>query len=133
MTGLRRIYADNPVHMVGVEAYNIGPFAGVQGGRINQNAAGKTMAVMGQVIAFSQMLGLHIQVFRPADLKRRFCNDKSASKLEVRQALYKQVVNLKELIEAKPKGEHEHLGDAAGHAVLVLEELDSLRQAMGIR
>lgn len=127
--GLSRIHAQFEPYIMGVEAYVLNPF---QKKGVGLNIGGKTMAVYGSVLGWGETVGLFVAAYLPADLKMRFCANKSASKTQVRRALYKQVVGLQELIEAKAKGEHEHLGDAAGHAVLALEETDQMRQMLGL-
>jgi Holliday junction resolvasome RuvABC endonuclease subunit len=102
------------------------PYGG-QGG-----SAWKTARIEGAV----QMFGLEREIlvlpFLPQDLKRGFCGRAGASKMDVQEALYGKVDNLRMMIQNFPKTVQEHIADAAGHAYLAFEEILRMRAIMGL-
>lgn len=125
-TGLDLIWSEFDPYAVGVEVYTFNPR---QKGSIQGI---KTMGVYVGTLFWAYSRNLFAAGFMPSDLKRRFCGKQSASKKDVERAMYKQVIGLEEMISAMPKGDQEHLADAAGHAVLVLEETDEVRKMLGL-
>jgi hypothetical protein len=122
--GLDRIYQDyGRPYAMGVEAYHVAPGGG----------AHKTAMVYGGTIFWGRVRGLFVESFLPSDLKRRFCKKLSASKEDVAAALCDHVIGLPGLIEATPKGLREHICDAVGHAVLMLEFRDQEHSRLGYR
>lgn len=119
---LRIVYCP---YAVGVEAYMPqGPRGGGQ--------ATKTLAVYGGVLWWALSRGLFVAPFVPSDLKIRFGGSKSASKEDVEAGLCREVEGLKELIAKIPKTHREHVADAAGHAFLVLEEIQRTKHMLGL-
>ena len=136
-TGVEAVYNEYEPHALGVEGYLPG-FRGKQkegepkkfrGG----GAASKTLAVYGGLIFWALTHRMFVAPFLPADLKRRFCGRKSASKREMIHEMCKLVVGLEEILDSVVKSKQEHLADAAGHAYLVLEEIDQVRLMLGVR
>lgn len=125
-TGLDLIRNEFDPYAVGVEVYTFNP---KQKGSIQGI---KTMGVYVGTLFWAHSRNLFAAGFMPNDLKKRFCGKQSASKKDVEKSMYKQVIGLEELISGMPKSEQEHLADAAGHAVLVLEETDEMRKMLGL-
>jgi Holliday junction resolvasome RuvABC endonuclease subunit len=91
----------------------------------------KAAMVYGLVVGLGLAHGLTVIPLRPDDLKRQFTGRASASKDDVGTAVVGQVSGLAELVAKLPKGQHEHVTDAAGHALLGLHEMVELRRSMG--
>jgi Holliday junction resolvasome RuvABC endonuclease subunit len=102
-----------------------------QRGRGGGNAWKVAMAY-GLVHGVGLAHGLAIMSFQPADLKRTFPGKLSASKEEVATILFDQVDGLEVYLQQLPSGQHEHVTDAAGHALLGLFEMIELRRSMGM-
>ena len=111
-------------YAVGVEAYRMMP-----GGSA---AAAKTMGVYVGIQFWGWTRGMYVAPFLPNDLKKRFCGKQSASKFAVEQAICQEIYGLAELLSSIAKGQREHVADASGHAVLMLEDVDRLRQMLGV-
>jgi Holliday junction resolvasome RuvABC endonuclease subunit len=92
----------------------------------------KAAMAYGMVVGLGLAHGLTIIPLRPDDLKRQFTGRASASKGEVGAAVVGQVSGLAELLSPLPAGQHEHVTDAAGHALLGLFEMIELRRSMGM-
>jgi len=117
------------------------PYAvGVEGFRVYQGSGAKTMAVYGGVLFWAYTRNMYPAVFLPSDLKKRFAGKQSASKFAVEEEMYPLIDGFKATIlgrDAKgkslfPKTKREHIADAAGHAFLMLEEIDRTRQMLGL-
>ena len=121
LDGIKEKYSP---YAVGVEAYTVFQ---ARGGN-----AWKTGVVFGGIIFWAYCSGLFVAPFLPMDLKKRFCNKKSASKEAVEKSLYKLVDGLEEAVNKIPKTKREHVADAAGHALLVMEEVEEHRKMLGI-
>jgi Holliday junction resolvasome RuvABC endonuclease subunit len=91
----------------------------------------KSAMVYGLVVGLGLAHGLTVIPLRPDDLKRQFTGRASASKDDVGAAVIGQVSSLAELLATLPTGQHEHVTDAAGHALLGLHEMLELRRSMG--
>jgi Holliday junction resolvasome RuvABC endonuclease subunit len=115
----------NP-YAVGVEVYTLNSRQPGSAGAV------KVLGAYTGVIFWAETLGLYVSTFLPNDLKKRFCGVVSASKTAVEKSLYKQVIGLEKLVQDQPKTLREHIADAAGHAVLVLEETDEMRKMLGL-
>ena len=110
------------------------PFAvGVEGYRVYASGSGaKTMASYGGVIWWAATVGIHVAPFLPDDLRRRFCPGiKKSTKEDVERGVCKVVEGATMFLGRLNKTEHEHLADAIGHAVLILEDLSELRRMIG--
>jgi hypothetical protein len=68
----------------------------------------------------------------PSDLKRVFTSSASASKEAVADVVLGQVPGLAAFLDRLPAGQHEHVTDAAGHALLGLREMVEMRRMMGV-
>ena len=113
-------------YALGVEAYVLNP-------RQKGSIFGiKTLGVYTGVLWWGWSRNMYAAGFLPQDLKRRFCGKQSASKKEVEDSILQQVIGLAELLGEIPETLHEHIFDAAGHAVLVLEETDEMRKMLGL-
>jgi Holliday junction resolvasome RuvABC endonuclease subunit len=121
-SGLSELTRQFKPHVIAMENYT--PFKAVGSG------AWKTCRVCGLVMGFALSRDLTYLSFNPQDLKRRIAGQLSASKEDVQAALVQKVVGLDALIQKYPKGMHEHLADAAGHAYLAFAEIQKLRQLM---
>lgn len=130
-------------HGMGVEAYRVAPRFGRKlgpGGEAPQDGGGgggagagaKTMAVYGGIVALGTAMGMYVAPWLPNDLKKRFTGKQSSSKDEVWGAACTVVAGLQDLLGRTAKGFREHLGDAAGHAVLTFEEIDRVRNMLGL-
>jgi Holliday junction resolvasome RuvABC endonuclease subunit len=130
---LEGVYSEFHPGSVGVEAYNpfrkMGKGAGPRQSTISGWKAG---GIYFGVNFWALSRHLLITAFLPMDLKKRFCGKISASKEEVEKALYSQVDGLYPVIQQLPVTKREHAADAAGHAVLVLEEVWRMRQMLGL-
>lgn len=121
--GLREVADEYRPNGIGLETYDA---------YMRQSAASaKCSVVFGLAIGFGHSSGLVIHPFRPMDLKARIAHCKSASKEDVEKALYGQIEGLESLLPDYPKGQHEHLADAAGHALMALQDMRELRKRMG--
>ena len=133
--GVENIYMDYKPHALGVEGYRPG-FKPKDEKKSKKHrgggAATKTLAVYGGLIFWALTHRMFVAPFLPDDLKRRFCGRKSASKEEMIKAMCGLVVGLEEMLDAVVKTKREHLADAAGHAFLVLEEIDEMRLMLGL-
>jgi Holliday junction resolvasome RuvABC endonuclease subunit len=98
----------------------------------NGGNAWKAAMVYGMVQGFGLANGLQVLPFLPSDLKRAFANRASASKQAVADVVLEQVPGLKAFLKGLPEGQHEHLTDAAGHALLGLREMAEMRRMMGL-
>jgi len=85
--------------------------------------AWKAAVVYGGVIFWAFCNKIYIAPFMPIDLKKRFCKAGNTGKLDVENALCKEVSSFKEEIAKYGKTKREHIADATGHAVLLLEEI----------
>lgn len=91
----------------------------------------KSAMVYGLVVGLGLAHGLTVIPLRPDDLKRQLTGRASASKEDVGAAVIGQVSSLAEFLTHLPAGQHEHVTDAAGHALLGLHEMLELRRSMG--
>lgn len=89
-----------------------------------RGAAAKTYGVYAAALCAAYRFGLPVYVFMPVDLKKRACRQASAGKKDVEDALCREVQGLRALVDTKIRAKtmHEHVFDAAGHAVMALEE-----------
>lgn len=133
--GVENIYMDHKPHALGVEGYRPG-FKPKDEKKSKKHrgggAATKTLAVYGGLIFWALTHRMFVAPFLPDDLKRRFCGRKSASKADMVHEMCKLVVDLPEMLDSVVKSKREHLADAAGHAFLVLEEIDEMRLMLGV-
>jgi Holliday junction resolvasome RuvABC endonuclease subunit len=104
---------------VGVEAYH--PY-------VEAATGWKTAVVYGGIIFWARASNIYCAPYIPQDLKRRFCGNQSGSKLAVASVVMQLIVGAPEAYLATNKTQREHVGDALGHAVLVLEEIDRVRK-----
>lgn len=112
------------IHGVGVETYDT---------FVRQSAAAmKCAAVYGMVMGFSFARNIVAFPFRPGDLKKGVTGKLNSSKEDVRAALAGKVINLESFLQKIPEGELEHVGDAAGHALLALREMHEMRKMLGV-
>jgi Holliday junction resolvasome RuvABC endonuclease subunit len=131
--GVHGVYSEFRPHALGVEVFQPG-FKAKKGGKQIGGSAGavKTMAVYGGLIFWGLTMNMFVAPFLPGDLKRRFCGKLSASKADMVSEMCQIVTGMEELLAGIPKGQREHVGDAAGHAFLVLEEIDKMRNMLGL-
>lgn len=139
------LLAYRPIGM-GVEAYRVAPRFGrrrMGGGGAGEpgaeaqdsggaGAGAKTMAVYGGIVALGTAMTMYVAPWLPNDLKKKFTGKMSSSKEEVWEAVAARLPGLQELLAKSSKGFREHLGDAAGHALLTFAELDRLRHMLGL-
>lgn len=123
-TALEQFRVEFSPYAVGLEAYRV--FQG-RGGN-----AWKTAVVYGGVIFWAHSRDLYVAPFLPTDLKKRFCNKKSASKGDVEAVLCQLVPGLAVALDSVAAGRREHIADAAGHAYLVMEEVAEHRKMLGL-
>lgn len=121
---LDMVSQQHDVVAVGVEGYRA--FGQVSG------SATKTLAVYGGILYWAWSRDLFVTPFLPTDLKKEFGATMSASKEEVRAGVSARVDGLAELFAAVPRAQREHVGDAAGHALLVLSEIENTWAALGM-
>lgn len=144
--GVRDMLIGQRVRALGVEAYRVAPRFGRRKGPPGGQPAGegaegqdsggagagaKTMAVYGGVLAVGVALGLYVTPWLPNDLKKRFTGRQSSSKEDVWESICREVQGASKMIDNCPKSLREHVGDAAGHAVLTLEEARRIRKFVG--
>jgi Holliday junction resolvasome RuvABC endonuclease subunit len=123
--GLQGIAAVHAPQALAVETY--APQPGRTGGN-----GWKAAVVYGLVQGLGLSQGLQVLPFLPADLKRVFTNSTSASKEAVADVVLTQVTGLAAFLDRLPAGQHEHVTDAAGHALLGLREMVEMRRMMGV-
>ncbi len=123
--GLEGIAVAHAPQALAVETY--APQPGRGGGN-----AWKAAVVYGLVQGLGLSHGLQVLPFLPGDLKRVFTSRASASKQAVGDVVLGQVVGLAAFLDKLPAGQHEHLTDAAGHALLGLREMVEMRRLMGV-
>lgn len=104
---------------VGVEAYHP---------RAEAATGWKTAVVYGGIIFWTKAVNIYCAPYIPQDLKRRFCGNQSGSKEAVASAATQLVEGAPAAYLATNKTNQEHVGDALGHAILVLEEIDRVRK-----
>ena len=131
--GVCQIFNEHQPHALGVEVFQPG-FRGKKAGKQIGGSAGavKTMAVYGGLIFWALTMSMFVAPFLPGDLKRRFCGKLAASKQDVISEMCQLVANLEDVLAGVPKTQREHVADAAGHAFLVLEEIDKTREMLGL-
>lgn len=103
--------------VVGVETYTV--FRPSQGGH-GMGAGWKAVFAYAMTCAVAFERGLPVYAFRPTDMKRKIAANVSATKVDVEQAVRRQVGNLDVFLERTPENAHEHLADAVGHALCAL-------------
>ena len=123
--GLQGIAALHSPQALAVETY--APQPGRGGGN-----AWKAAVVYGLVQGLGLAQGLQVLPFVPSDLKRVFTRSASASKQAVADVVLGQVTGLAAFLDQLPAGQHEHVTDAAGHALLGLREMAEMRRMMGV-
>lgn len=102
-----------------------------QPGRTGGNAW-KAAMVYGLALGLGFSQKLQVLPFLPLDLKQKLARKSSASKQAVAEVVCGQVSGLEVFLGALPAGQHEHVTDAAGHALLGLREMVTMRQMMGV-
>lgn len=117
---LRQTVEEFKPDAVAVESYTV--FRPEQGGQ-GKGAGWKAVYAYAMACTVAFEHALPIYAFRPGDLKRIVAKDKSASKVDVEDAVRKVVANLDEFLEGIPSGAHEHAADAVGLALCGLERL----------
>ncbi len=129
-----QLYDEYHPHALGVEVFQPGFHNKKKPGTQIGGTAGavKSMAVYGGLIFWALTLGMYVAPFLPLDIKKRFCGKMSASKTDVISEMCQLVANLEEILAGMPKTQREHVADAAGHAFLVLEEIDKTKEMLGI-
>lgn len=123
--GMDAIATAHRPHALAVETY--APQPGRTGGD-----AWKAAVVLGLVQGLGLAHGCQVLPFLPSDLKRVLARKASASKQEVADVVLGRVGGLAARLAAIPAGQHEHATDAAGHALLGLEEMQAMRRMMGM-
>lgn len=123
--GMDALAAAHRPHALAVETY--APQPGRMGGD-----AWKAAVIYGLVQGLGLAHDCQVLPFLPSDLKRVFARKASASKQEVADVVLGRIDGLAALLAAIPKGQHEHATDAAGHALLGLEEMRAMRRMMGM-
>lgn len=102
---------------IGVETYTV--FRPTQGGH-GKGAGWKALYSFGMALAVGFEHGLAVYTFRPTEMKRSLVGSTGASKEDVEEAVRRHVTNLDEFLDQVPDAEHEHLADAAAHALMTL-------------
>lgn len=110
--------------VIAVEQYT--PFKAQGGG------AFKVMRICGLIHGFALSHDVLYLSFNPQDLKRGTTGRLSASKEEVAAGLAMRVEGFDAALKKFPKGLHEHLGDAAGHAFLAFAEVQKMREMVAL-
>ena len=100
--------------------------------RMQASNAWKTAIVFGGCIFWACSVGMRPFAFLPLDIKKRFCNKKETSKIDVQKAISNIVMGFDSCISANNKGDHEHITDSTGHAILLTEELVKNRYLLDI-
>lgn len=131
--GFEAAYLEYRPHALGVEVFQPG-FRKPGSGRQIGGSAGavKSMGVYGGLVFWALTHGMFVAPFLPSDLKRRFCGKQAASKQDVASEMCQLIGGLEELLAGITKSKREHVADAAGHAYLVLEEIDKMRLMLGL-
>lgn len=93
--------------------------------------AAKTLAVYGAALTVAWSLDIPLFINMPVDIKIELCGRASASKQDVAAALRARVEGLEEQVLARVSAttKHEHVYDAAAHAVLGVKHLLGLGEA----
>lgn len=123
--GLAALAKAHAPQVLAVETYAPQP------GRAGRNGW-KAALTYGLVVGFGFAHGLSVMPFTPSDLKRQLARKAGASKQDVAEVVFGQVDDLEPLLRHLPASQHEHATDAAGHAVLGMREMVTLRRMMGV-
>lgn len=121
---LAQVIEQHEPYALAYEVYQ--PFR-AQGGN-----AWKAARAEGLVQGIGMDRGLHVMGFLPMDLKIQIVGKKTASKTEVAEALRIKIAHFGDRLDVFPSTKQEHVSDAAGHALLALEELISMRKMLGV-
>lgn len=97
-----------------------------------RGAAAKTVGVFHVLSDIGHRLGIPVTVQPPVSLKTAATGKRSASKKEVEDGMCTKVQGLREALDARPKGEREHLADAAGHAFIGLQKYETISRGFGL-
>ena len=109
---------------MGVESYAL--FPGQLGGN-----SWKVSFAFQMAVCCGWSHGILPMVFRPDDLKRRLLGKNAGTKGAVEERLCAEVTGLRDALDALPKTKREHAADAAGHALLAIEESARMRAMFG--
>jgi len=116
---------------VGVEAFQPGfSLPGKQVGAGNR--AWKTGMAYALMNAAAWTIPISLHTFLPQDVKKAFHLKGGTSKMDVAYTLALEFSDLPDLIDSRPKKQHEHLYDAVGLAYLAFQETLVLRRLMGM-
>lgn len=118
-------YGKYKPYAVGIETYM--PFNARGGGN-----SLKTLGVYGGVLWWCFSRGLVVFPFLPIELKMRCVGCRSASKINVESRVRLELVGLDRAMRDIDKGNREHIADAAGYALLAIDEVNSVRKIMGL-
>jgi hypothetical protein len=104
---------------VGIAIEHYAPWPGQIGSNAWKTALGYQLAICA---AFAVGWGPVLQITRPDDLKRAFLGKTKGTKEQTIKVMHQKVTGLQEALDEFPKGDHEHVVDAVGHAYLALIE-----------
>lgn len=102
-------------------------------GGIGLGNAAKTIIVWGIAMGCAYAAGVPVYVFTATDLHKRLTGSAGSSKEDIGRALETRVDGLAGDAERIAPSKRNHVHDAAGHAVLALDELARYARALGIR
>lgn len=123
---LQQIMHDFKPAAVAYEVYQ--PFVGVQ----MRTGAWKTARVEGLIVSLGLQHEALVLPYLTGDLKRGIAVQKSATKVQVENAIADLVPELRPKFAAIAKSKREHVTDAAGYAFLAFEELGRMAKALGV-
>ena len=129
-----RRYSEIQKQLESVRREFVPSIAGVEAYMVFQARGGnawKSAVVYGGVVMWALTQGLYVAPFLPADLKKRFTGQRSASKDDVAKQIGAEIVNFNNLLAAIPKTQREHASDAAGQALLAYEDAEEQRRQLG--
>lgn len=123
---LQKLMHDFRPVAIAYEVYQ--PFVGVQ----MRTGAWKTARVEGLITSMGLQHEAIVLPYLTGDLKRGIAVQKSATKVQVENAICDLVPELRPKFAAIAKTKREHVADAAGYAFLAFEELRRMAKALGV-
>jgi len=112
------------ISAVSAESYTV---TGARGGN-----AWKAAVVFGGICFWAFCNNIYLAPFLPLDLKTRFCKAGNSTKEDVENALRNEVIGFSSEIAKYGKTKQEHISDATGHSILLLEEITRNRVMFSI-
>ena len=110
-------------HVAGLESY--APFVS------QSKYAWRTSMCFGLLWAVCRAARVRVYTQLPIDVKLAVCGQRTASKEDVIDAIRKNVASVDAYLLKFPSGRHEHICDAAGHAMVAMRGYENGRPVHG--